>query len=400
MISLTRQQWLSFLKHLIREIQRTRILDVAGSLTFTTTLAVVPLLAVILSLFTAFPIFKDFQVEVEQFMMHNLLPETMSSTIQGYLTTFANSAKSITTWGMIFLMITSILLIKTIDDVLNRIANVSQQRHVIHRILVYWAVLTLGPIMLGASLWVTSWVASAEFGFTSLSIGLRLSYAFLNFLLFTVAFTLLYFVVPNRRIAFKDAFIGGIIASILAQAMKTGFTWYITTFPSYTLIYGAFAAIPIFLIWIYLSWTIVLLGAIIATSLPQLNINPQQQRSKKGHQFIDCLAILSFLSQLRDHHQPDVNNIEIAHKLNLLPQESDTLLRIMKKLHYVTHTSQGKWTLSCDNDQAINQLAYHFIFDQSYLNPSLHHIFNDIFIKNESLSLRDSLTYLHHPHGE
>ena len=152
------------LLYALGRLHKDNLTQVAASLTFTTVLAVVPLLAVILSLFTAFPIFQDFQLALEDFLANNLMPVAVADNIMSYLNTFAQQARSMTTVGAIFLIVTSILLMKTIDEALNAIWKVRKQRPLSKRILVYWALLTIGPLMLGASLWASSYITRAQFG--------------------------------------------------------------------------------------------------------------------------------------------------------------------------------------------------------------------------------------------
>ncbi|MGO1767538.1 MAG: YihY family inner membrane protein, partial [Advenella sp.] len=148
----------------IQRLLRDKLTQVASSLTFTTVLAIVPMLAVILSLFTAFPLFTDFKVSLEEFLTHNLMPETVSETIMSYLNMFAQQASKLTAIGVGFLIVTSIMLMMTIDEVLNDIWNVTRRRPIGQRILVYWAILSLGPIFLGASLWTSSYIAQEQLG--------------------------------------------------------------------------------------------------------------------------------------------------------------------------------------------------------------------------------------------
>lgn len=385
----------SILPFFVQAFKRSRVLESAASLTFTSTLAVVPLLAVILSLFTAFPIFAHLQNEIEAFMSHNLMPESISSTVMTYLNNFALKASSITAWGSVFLIITSILLIKTIDDSLNRIANIKHQRPIVQRILIYWAVLSLGPMFLGGSLWVTSWLAKAELGISALSLGKHLSYNILHFSLFSIAFSLLYYIVPNHRIFFRDALVGGLTASILIQIMKSLFTWYITAFPSYALIYGAFATIPLFLLWIYLSWIIVLTGAVIATCLPWLRTQALDTSTHAGDYFAYAWQILAYLYQARQARKSEVSTYQISRDLRLPYTICIDLLYQLKKLKFCTTSKSDRWLLSCPNHMPLNALVDHFLFAQNYQNSETVNLIHEILIQKQTVSLEQAMEKVH-----
>src|SRR5690625_577797 len=259
------QGWLRIVhiaQHLAQHLAQRNLTQTASSLTFTSILAMVPLLTVVLSIFTAFPIFQDFQVYLEEFLTSKLMPDAVSANVMEYLNEFAAKAASLTAIGSIFLFVTSVMLMSTIDKAFNDIWLVDEQRPLGHRILVYWAIVTMGPLVIGASLWASSVLARASLGYVQ---GLPLFASFIltvvPLLLTAVAFAALFVYVPNRKVLWKDALLGGLITSIVLELLRTGFAFYITKFPTYTLIYGAFATVPIFLMWVYISWIVVLSGA-------------------------------------------------------------------------------------------------------------------------------------------
>lgn len=356
------------LLYALGRLHKDNLMQIASSLTFTTVLAIVPLLSVILSLFTAFPIFVEFQAALEDFLINNLMPVTMADNIMSYLNTFAEQARKMTAVGAIFLMITSIMLMKTIDEALNSIWKVRKQRPLSKRILVYWALLSMGPIMLGASLWATSYITQAQFG-----LGVNYSFiqnilaALLPLLISTIGFTLMYFTVPNRTVQWRDAFIGGVAAAIVLELMKTGFAYYITTFPSYTLIYGTFAAIPIFLLWIYLSWLVVLLGASISAILPQLRLTDLDSHEQAGFDFVMSIHILRLLHQSRDDNPPGKSTAFIVNHLGVSPQHTTHLLDCLTSQGYIVNTEGKKserWVLASSEQQSLQTLSDYFLFNQ------------------------------------
>lgn len=255
----------------VRAALRDNLLHVAASLAFTTILALVPLLTVTLSLMTAFPIFSEFEVSLQQFLRQQFLPEAFSDTVMRYLDEFVSKATSLSTIGGVFLLITSLLVIMSIDDALNDIWHVRQQRPVGQRLLIYWAVLTLGPIVLGASLWASSSVVQQALSFEEPGAVLPWGAlaAWLPFVISWVGCTLLFLTVPNCQVSHLAAVAGGFVSSLLFQFIKFGLSVYLANIPTYTVIYGAFSVLPTFLMWIYLSWLAFLFGAVVAANLPR-----------------------------------------------------------------------------------------------------------------------------------
>lgn len=259
---------LRFLRYVTVRLQEDRCTQMAASLTFTTLLSLVPLFTIALTLFSAFPVFGEYSTHFKEFILTNLVPETGGRIITGYMQQFAESASRLTAVGIVFLAVTAMLLMLTIDNAFNMIWRVSRPRSLLQRVLVYWAVITLAPLLVGGSLSLTSWLVafSSEYtrGISSISMEVL---KFIPLLLTTAAFTLLFRIVPNRFVPMRHAILGGLIAAVAFESMNRAFAFYISHFPTYKLVYGAFASVPIFLMWIYFSWLTVLFGAIITASL-------------------------------------------------------------------------------------------------------------------------------------
>lgn len=257
-----------FLRYVTVRLQEDRCTQMAASLTFTTLLSIVPLITIALTLFSAFPVFNDFYAHIKEFILSNMLPETGGKMISRYMEQFAESASRLTAVGLVFLAFTSMLMMLTIDNAFNMIWRVSRPRSLLQRVLVYWAVLTLAPLLIGGSLSLTSWLIGFSVGYAQQIPSLGISVLkVVPVILTTAAFTLLFRVVPNRYVPMRHAIIGGLIAAIAFETMNRAFAFYIAHFPTYKLVYGAFASVPIFLLWIYFSWITVLFGAIITASL-------------------------------------------------------------------------------------------------------------------------------------
>ncbi|AHG63748.1 putative ribonuclease BN [Advenella mimigardefordensis DPN7] len=383
----------------IQRLLRDKLTQVASSLTFTTVLAIVPMLAVILSLFTAFPLFTDFKVSLEEFLTHNLMPANVSETIMSYLNVFAQQASRLTAIGVGFLTVTSIMLMMTIDEVLNDIWNVTRRRPIGQRILVYWAILSLGPIFLGASLWTSSYIAQEK-------LGLVTQFSVIKSVLFTVVpvivsgliFALLYYLVPNRKVAWKDALIGGYTTAVLLEIMKAGFAYYITKFPSYTLIYGAFATIPIFLLWIYLSWLVVLFGATVAALAPQIRSGQMRDKMSPGVHFVTALFVLRLLHSARDRNPPGYGTSYIAGQIKMNYSETLDILEPLVSMGYIVNTAgkrSERWVLASSLNASLDPLADCFLFDSKVIeishDPALRQVIARLLTEDNSVKLRDIL---------
>jgi membrane protein len=259
---------LRFLRYVTVRLQEDRCTQMAASLTFTTLLSLVPLITIALTLLSAFPVFSEYSTHIKEFILTNMVPETGGRIITRYMEQFAESASRLTALGLVFLAITAMLLMLTIDNAFNMIWRVSRPRSLLQRVLVYWAVITLAPLLIGGSLSITSWLvgSSSDHAQRIPSFGMDVL-KLMPVLMTTAAFTLLFRVVPNRFVPMQHAIIGGLIAAVAFESMNRAFAFYISHFPTYKLVYGAFASVPIFLMWLYLSWLMVLFGAIITASL-------------------------------------------------------------------------------------------------------------------------------------
>jgi len=357
-----RSRWANAGKVLMFSAQRAgqnKLTQVASSLTFTTVLAIVPLLAVVLSLFTAFPLFAEFKVALEDFLTKNLMPAEVSETVMNYLNQFAAQASRLTAIGSLFLIITSIMLLMTVDEAFNDIWRVRRQRPLRQRILVYWAIISIGPILAGASLWATSLLAREsirQVGEISTAFSFALS--LVPLLITSLGFAAMFMGVPNRRVQWKDALAGGVGTAIVLEAMKAGFAYYLTRFPSYTVIYGAFATVPIFLLWIYLSWLAILLGATVAATLPLLRGRRWDENHQPGGAFIDAINVIRALDEARGRRPPGRSARYLAAHLRAQDDELQCALDTLRNLGYIVNSQEKKtelWVLACDPRHA--QLA-------------------------------------------
>lgn len=324
--------------------------NLAGSLTFTTLLSIVPLLTIALTVIAAFPVFEEFTHGVDDFVAQNVLPPAVAKTVTRYITEFTQSAGRLTALGIVFLAVTAIMLMLTIERAFNVIWRVKRPRPIVFRILTYWAVLTLGPLLIGLSITTTSYLVGMSVGIAKqIPGGPSILLGFASVLLTAAAFTLMYFVVPNRPIELKHAVAGGFAAAILFEGMKRGFALYIAKFPSYTLVYGAFASVPIFLIWLYLSWVIALLGAVITALLPSRRALREPGELRTSAVFREALEILRVLIVAqRASRTPRTR--EIYAEAQLSYDTGDRLLDDLVAAGWIARVVGDRWTLACDPD--------------------------------------------------
>lgn len=325
----------------LQRLREGRLTQVAGSLTFTSILAIVPILAVAFAIFTAFPLFTTFRSALEAYFVQSLMPKGIANTILGYLTQFATKASRVSAISAIALMITAILTMATIDKAFNQIWHVKRSRPWMQRLLVYWAIISFGPLLIGFSMTLTSYLFAATTSVVSSVPLLGVAfYGLISLALTTGAYTLLYLVVPNRPVSWRDAASGGLVAGIAFELAKRLFAEFISHFPTYTVVYGALAAIPIFLVWVYLSWLITLMGAVITAALPVIKFERWWHQPKPGAEFDDAVSILLVLAAARDTQAGGaVDQFRLREVTQLGMDEIETLLSKMAQRGWVGRLS-------------------------------------------------------------
>ncbi len=279
-----------------RRVREERLPQVAGSLTFTTTLALVPLLTIILAIFTTFPVFSNFRASLQAYFVQTLMPKSISNTIIGNLTQFASKATGLSAVGAVALVFTSAAMMGMIERAFNQIWRVKRPRPLSQRITVYWALVTLGPLLFGLSITATShlFVATSALAQAAPLVS-TMFYTVVSVALTTGAYTLLYMGVPNRFVDWRDAVWGALVAALAFEIAKRLFAVFVRQFHTYAIIYGALAALPLFLLWMYLSWMITLVGALLTAALPVIKYERWWYQPVPGGEFVDAMAILKVL---------------------------------------------------------------------------------------------------------
>ena len=282
-----------FSRFMSRRLVNDRCLETAGSLTFTTLLAVIPLFTITLTLISAFPMFGANVNRFRGFILINLVPEASGKVIGVYMRQFADNADSLTTMGMVGLLVTALLMMFTIERTFNTIWRVKRPRKLLPRMLTYWATLTLAPFLIGVSLSISSWL-SQNSGLGGLNIPvLKIS----SWLLMFGTLSLLYLALPNCFVPRSHALIAALLSSGCLEMMKILFGLYIKQFTTYNLVYGTFASFPIFLMWLYLCWVLILAGAVLSASLSYWHGNAWRWDNHHGTRFEHAVRILATLAQ-------------------------------------------------------------------------------------------------------
>lgn len=242
----------------------------AGSLSFTTLLAIVPLVTVAFSFVARFPIFEDWLRALEQFMLRHLLPFSAAAEVRGYITGFAEQAAHLTSVSVALIAITAGLAVATVEREINVIWGIRHGRSLPRRILVYAIGMTAGPVLLGASISITTWLVVHSLAAASIrrTLGAQIVET-LPFLFAAAGLTLLYKGVPARHVGFVPAIVAGALAAAALEGAKHAFGWYMARVSAYQIVYGALAALPIFLLWIYLCWIIILVGAAVSATIAE-----------------------------------------------------------------------------------------------------------------------------------
>ncbi|MDG3086845.1 virulence factor BrkB family protein [Vibrio hannami] len=258
---------LHFLAYLYQRMKHDRVNISAGYLAYITILSLVPMVTVLFSILSSFSFFDNTGAVIQDFVIRNFMP-TAGDAVNQALKDFVSNTGKMTAFGVLFLFIAAMMLISNIDKNLNYIWRIKQKRRAIYSFSMYWMVLTLGPIFIGASIAATSYITSLRLmQFETLSGAYNMLLSWLPFLISIVAFIGLYMLVPNTKVKSGHALTGAVIAALLFELSKRGFALYITQFPSYQLIYGALATIPILFVWVYLCWLITLFGAEVTAAL-------------------------------------------------------------------------------------------------------------------------------------
>ncbi len=349
-----------FMLFLWRRFNEVHVPQIAASLTYTSLLALVPILTVTLVIASAFPMFNDLSAAFIRFVNMMIVPSG-AEAILNYIDLFKAKASNLTAIGLLFLFISSLMLVQTIDQSFNRIWNVTHSRPLWLQFLLYWALLTVGPLALGIS--ISAWglmLKSHPINDYSplLADFIRLLTAWL---FNSTIFWLLFRLVPNRYVPGRHALIGASLTASALEILRWGFTFYIGHFHGYELIYGAFAAIPVFLLWLHMLWMVVISGAVLTASLSYWQGEAFRRRIDAHGRFDDVLKILLLLQEAQQQSTALTVRQLRAH-VNMGYDELGDLLEKLARYGYVYLGRQG-WVLkTAPENIELDELFYLFVY--------------------------------------
>ena len=296
--------------HVWRHFSEDRLFDEAASLSYTSLLSMVPLLAVVFGVASAFPVFQQWGEQLQTFVFTNFVPAS-GDQIQSYLSGFLDSVGKLTLTGTLVLILTALLLMLRIEKTFNLIWRVPTARSIRDRVIMYWAVLTLGPLALGAAIGLS---AQPIFEQVALGASTHSSWRAMGvFFLSWLAFSLMFLLVPNRRVRISYAVVGAFLSAVLFGLAKKAFVAFVAN-ASFNVIYGALATIPVFLFWLYLVWIVILLGASLAASLTTFNDRKVDWGWPRKWRFLFAYRLVGYLWRA----QADGKSLSIEELLDLL----------------------------------------------------------------------------------
>lgn len=339
---------LRFVRFIGGRMQEDQVNRVAASLSYTSTLALVPALALALAILAAFPAFSGLRDSVLDLVLSNFIPDT-GMKMNEALESFISAAGELTTIGIAGLIVTSVLLLLTIEGAFNRIFRVVRPRPIFARLVVFWTVITISPLLIGLSfsmsgyfLTLRNMLGGTESGAGSVFLG-----AAMPIVLSAFAFSLIYMAVPNRRVRLGDGIVGGVIAALLFAALRFGFTSFVAGMPTYEAIYGAVAAVPVFLIWLFLSWNVILAGAVITAALPDWRRAEHERATGPGGRLSLAMDILAVLHDVADRgagmHQSILRQRVGVREAALMP-----VLDELRSGGFATFSDDRMWRLGRD----------------------------------------------------
>lgn len=292
-----RERTTRLVRDMLRRARRLRLQQTAASLAFLSLFAAVPVLSIALSVLSALPVFERLQESVQEFLLRNLFPEAFSETVMGYLEEFAGRASRLSVVGGVLFFMTAVTALRVIETTMNAIWGTARRRSLAHRIGLYWALLTLAPIALAAVLALNSRVVAELINGVGLDWVQSAWFTALPWLLGAVGLWLMFLLLPAVRVVPRHALLGALLSGALLVLLQRGLGWSVRQLPTYEVVYGAFAALPLLLIWLFMAWAAVLAGALLAASLRHWSapLDEPALDDSPGNRFEDGLAVLRAL---------------------------------------------------------------------------------------------------------
>jgi membrane protein len=359
---------------LAERFKQERLAQTAGSLTFTTTMALVPCLTVVLAVFTAFPLFNQFQSVLQTWLIQSLIPESIARQVLGYLTQFSSKASRVGFFGFVVLFVSTFSLVYTIDRTLNAIWRVKKRRALSQRILLYWSVMSLGPMVLSLGVVCLYYISNASKDWMgSETAFVKLMLSGLEFLLWVLGVSALYRYIPNVSVPYRHALLGGLWVTSAIEFARHWVTLYLTKIPTVSMIYGAFATLPILLLWIYVAWGIILVGAVFVSALPSVLNGRWRSTDGVGMAFDLALESLKALQRASQTQVKGYGLNALSSKLGVDPVELESVMEGLVELDWVGLLSEEesrtpRFVLLINPQEAnIMALVDHFLLPEERL---------------------------------
>ncbi len=366
--------WRHMLNVLAERFKQERLAQTAGSLTFTTTMALVPCLTVVLAVFTAFPLFNQFQSVLQTWLIQSLIPESIARQVLGYLTQFSSKASRVGFFGFVVLFVSTFSLVYTIDRTLNAIWRVKKRRALSQRILLYWSVMSLGPMVLSLGVVCLYYISNASKDWMgSETAFVKLMLSGLEFLLWVLGVSALYRYIPNVSVPYRHALLGGLWVTSAIEFARHWVTLYLTKIPTVSMIYGAFATLPILLLWIYVAWGIILVGAVFVSALPSVLNGRWRSTDGVGMAFDLALESLKALQRASQTQVKGYGLNALSSKLGVDPVELESVMEGLVELDWVGLLSEEESRtprfVLLINPQEVNIMALvdHFLLPEERL---------------------------------
>ena len=343
-----------FLRYAVNRYLGDRCLEYSASLTFATLLAFVPMMVIALAILSQFPVFDDIRANLQTFILESFVPEAGTAVLAQF-NQFIGNAGKLSAFGAAGLTVAVFMLLLAIESAFNNIWHVTVPRPFMWRVLAFWTILTLGPILLGFSVSLSSYLfATAEAAGVEAWTGPGGRYTkMLPPILEFAAFSLLYGTIPNRPVKVRHAAAGALVATIAFELLKKGFGLYVTHFPTYQTIYGAMAVIPMTLVWVYMAWAMGLFGAVIAASLTEWKAHRTIASLPRFTPGVRLTVALSVLAALRSASvRGEVCQRKgILKDLGLSSFVVENILGQLSAAHYVTRVGRDCWVLARDLEE-------------------------------------------------
>jgi Predicted membrane protein len=346
------RRFAAFARYVAARYKKDGASRMAASLSYTSLLSLVPLLAIALAMLAAFPVFDSIRQDLMTLAFDNFVP-AVGSVVQAQVDRFIGNAGKLTAAGIVGLVFTAVMLLVTIEGSFNMVFRVARERSPLSKLLVYWTVLTLGPLLIGTALSLQGYVAAARQWQLADALTPILMLP-LPFLLTVVAFTGLFATIPNRRVRLKDALAGAVVAAILFAGLRWGFGIYVTSSKAYASLYGAVAAVPIFLFWMFLSWAVVLVGAEVTAALPEWRAGYHEaaRKAQGARRLTLALDILALLLKALGDNTKGLSRRDLLAATAVSERELTPALRSLAAAGFAAPLVGGRFIVSRDMENA------------------------------------------------